>query len=171
MHPKIIAKQIIDFNKATFDNTLDTITALQDHSEKMVKLFLEKASLFPPEGKKVILEWMEACKKGKKDFKESVDDSFNNVEDFFVNSANAMGFSIYGLIEKTHQSVGEVTDKIKKVSTKVLDKSIQTNAIAADKNLKQKTIAKKEKAVEGKSGAGSAKAGHNIVKPLKNKKN
>ena len=44
MHPKMIAKQIIDFNKATFDNTFDALTALQDHSEKMVRLFLEKAN-------------------------------------------------------------------------------------------------------------------------------
>lgn len=167
MHPKLIAKQIIDFNKTTFDNTFDTINTLQDHSEKMVRLFLEKASLFPPEGKKVIMEWMEACKKGKKDFKESVDDSFKTVENFFINSANAMGFSIYGLIEKTHQSVGEVNDKIKYASLEVLDKSIQTDAIVPDKTLKQKTIVKKEKAVEDKSGAGSTKAGHKVVKPVK----
>lgn len=90
MHSKIIAKQIIDFNKAAFDSTFDAITALQDHSEKMVKLFLEKASFFPPEGKKVITEWMDAYKKGKKDFRESVDDSFKIVEDYFVDSANAI---------------------------------------------------------------------------------
>jgi hypothetical protein len=167
MHPKMIAKQIIDFNKAAFDNTFDTITALEDHSEKMVRLFLEKASLFPPEGKKVITEWMEAYKKGKKDFKESVNDRFKSVEDFFVDSANAMGFSDYGLIGKTDQSVGEVTDKIKKASIEVVDKSLQTSAIVAHKTLKQKTITKKEKVVEGKSGAGSSKAVRKVVKPVK----
>ena len=167
MHPKMIAKQIIDFNKATFDNTFDTITAIQDHSEKMVRLFLEKASFFPPEGKKVITEWMDAYKKGKRDFKESVDDSFKTVEDYFVNSANAMGFSIYGLIEKMDKSVGEVTDKIKKASIEVVDKTIQTRAIIADKTLNQNKIAKKEMVVGGKSGTGSAKAVRKAAKPVK----
>lgn len=167
MHLKMIAKQIIDFNKATFDNTFDTITALQDHSEKMVRLFLEKASLFPPEGKKVIAEWMEIYKEGKKDFKKSVDNSFKTVEDFFVDSANAMGFSIYGLIEKTDQSVEEVTDKIKKASIEVVDKSIQPIAIVADKAVKQGTIAKKETVAKGKTGTFSAKAVRKTAKPVK----
>ena len=156
MHPKMIAKQIIDFNKATFDNTFDALTALQDHSEKMVRLFLEKASLFPPEGKKVITEWVEAYKKGRKDFKESVDDSFKTVDDFFIGWANEMGFSIYGLMEKTDQSVREVTEKIKKASIEVVDKSIQSIAIVAAKAKKQNTIVKKKTVIAGKPGTGGA---------------
>ncbi len=167
MYPKIIAKQIIDFNKAAFDNTFDTITALQDHSERMVNLFLEKASLFPPEGKKVIAEWVEAYKKGKKDFKESVDDSFKTVEGYFVDSVNAMGFSGHGLLEKMDQSVEEVTDKIKKASNEIVDKFIQTSEIVSDKTMKQNTIAKKKKVIAGKNGAGSAKPAFKDVKPVK----
>jgi hypothetical protein len=167
MHPKTIAKQIIDFNKANFDNTFDAITALQDHSEKMVRLFLEKASFFPPEGKKVITEWMESYKKGKKDFKESVDDSFKTVEHFFVDSAGSMDFSVYELMEKTNQFEKEVTDKIENAFTEVIDKSVQTKAVVTGKTVKHKTIAKKETVVEGKPGAGPAKAVRKAVKAIK----
>jgi hypothetical protein len=167
MENKLIAKQIIDFNKTTFDNTFDAITVLQDQSEKMVNLFLQKASFFPPEGKKVIVEWMEAYKKGKKDFKQSVDDSFKTVEGFFVNLANARSFPIYGMIEKMDQSVKGVTNDIKKSQVEFVDKSIQAIATAADKDVKQNTIRKKKTIVEGKSGTGSAGPVRKTIKPVK----
>lgn len=167
MHSKIIAQRVIDFNKAAFDNTFDTIAALQDHSEKMVKIFLEKASLFPTEGKKVITEWIETYKRGQSDFKKSVDDSFKTVEDYFVGSANAMGLSVYGQIEKMHYSAGEDAEEIKKASSEIINRSIQTKAIVSENEIKQNIIAKKKKVVAGKNGVGLAKAARKFVKPIK----
>lgn len=167
MNPQMIAKQIIDFNKATFDNTFDTITLLQNHSEKMVGLFLEKATFFPPEGKKVIAEWMESYKKGRKDFKVSVDDSFKNVEDFFIGSVNVMGLSINGLMGKTDSCLSEFTDEIKKASVEVVDKSIQTVATVADEAVKQPVAMKKKTVIEGKSGTRIVKAVSKTAKAVK----
>jgi hypothetical protein len=152
MHPKMIAKQIIDFNKASFDNTFDTITAVQDHTEKMVELFLETATIFPEDGKKVISDWVKAYKKGRIDFKSAIDDSFKTVEEFFVNAANNMGFSFYGIVERTDKSMRDVTDKIKKASVEAVDRSIQTMATIAEKT------AKKQITASGKSGAGITSA-------------
>ena len=167
MNPKIIAKQIIDISKATFDHAFDTITLLQNNSEEMVGIFLEKATFFSPEGKKVIAECLDSYKKGRKDFKTSVDDSFKIVEDLFVGAANAMGFSIYGLVEKTDQSLREVTNEIKKASVQVMDKSIQTMANVADKALKQTVAVKKEKVIEDKPGPGKTKAIRRTVTTVK----
>ena len=167
MNPKMIAKQIIDFNKATFDHAFETITVLQNYSEKMVGIYLEKATFFPPEGKKVIVGCLELSKKGRKDFKTSVDDSFKTLEDLFVGAANTMGFSIYGLVEKTDQSLREVTNEIKKASVEVMDKSIQTIANVADKALKQTVAVKKGKVIEGKPGLGISKATRKTVKTVK----
>lgn len=104
MHPKTIAKQIIDFNKANFDNAFNAIIMLQDHSEQMVGLFLEKATFFPPEGKRVITEWLESYKRGSKDFKDVIDNSFKTVEDYFVSAANVMDFPVYGFANQADQS-------------------------------------------------------------------
>ena len=147
MHPQMIAKQIIDYNKATFDNTFDTIKVLQDHAEKTVELFLGKANLFPEEGKKVIIDWVKTYKKGREDFKSAVDDSFKTVESFSVDAANMLGYSLYGMIEKTDQSFRDVTHKIKKASVEVVDKSIQTMAVIADKAMLNRQIVGKAKAV------------------------
>lgn len=167
MHSKIIARRVIDFNKSAFDNTFDTIAALQDHSEKMVNFFLERASLFPPEGKKVITEWIDAYKRGQNNFKKSVDDSFKTVEDYFVDSANAMGFSIYGQMEKMYCSGREDADEIKKASSEIVDKAIRTKLIVLENATKQNIVAEKKKVVAGKAGVGFAKPAHKAVKPKK----
>lgn len=78
-----MAKQMIDFHKATFDNTFNAMVMLQDQNEKMVNTFLEQATWLPEEGKKVIDEWLKAYKKGRVDIKKLVDDNFKKVEDFF----------------------------------------------------------------------------------------
>jgi len=109
MNPKMIAKQIIDFDKAAFDKTFDALTAFQSHSEKMMNLFLEKTNLLPSEGKKVMREWMDAYEKGKNDFKESVDNSFKTIEHFLVGSAETADFSGYTPTEETAQSAKEAT--------------------------------------------------------------
>ena len=124
MHPKIIAKKIIDFNKANFDNTFDAITILQDHSEKMISLFLQQATLFPDEGKKVISQWLESYKKGRKDFKEAVDNHFQNVEKFFLEGGGAIGFTYCG----DEEGKGEFSDVFQKTPDKVLPEGAKKTA-------------------------------------------
>ena len=84
MEQKEITKQMIDFNKATFDNTFNAMLMLQEQTEKMVSTYLDQATWLPEEGKKVINEWAKAYKKGCEDFKEAVDENFKGVEDFFA---------------------------------------------------------------------------------------
>ncbi|MEW6374720.1 MAG: hypothetical protein AB1502_02890 [Thermodesulfobacteriota bacterium] len=89
MEQKQLIKQMIDFNKTTFDNTFNAITMLQDQAERMVNMFLEQATWAPEEGKKVLNEWINTFKKGREDFKKAMDESFKKVEDFFVKSEKA----------------------------------------------------------------------------------
>ena len=82
-----IAKQMIDFQKTTFDNTFSAMVMLQEQTERMASTLLDQATWMPEEGKKAINDWVSAYKKGREDFKKSVDDNFKKVEDFF-NSFN-----------------------------------------------------------------------------------
>jgi len=93
MHPNIVAKKIIEFNKSNFDNTFDAITILLEHTEKMVGLFLEQSTLFPKDGKDLILEWLKTYKKGRNDFKDSVDRNFKNVENLFACGSEPAAFA------------------------------------------------------------------------------
>lgn len=79
-----IAKQMVDFHKATFDNTFNAMSIMQEQTERMVSMFLEQSPWVPEEGKTAIQDWVKAYKKGRTDFKNSANDSFKKVEDFFT---------------------------------------------------------------------------------------
>jgi polyhydroxyalkanoate synthesis regulator phasin len=81
-----IFKQMIDFNKTTFDNSFNALVMLQEQTEKMVHSFLEQATWLPEEGKKVLNDWVSAYKKGCEDFKKTVDENFQKVDDYFVSA-------------------------------------------------------------------------------------
>jgi hypothetical protein len=82
MEPKEIMKQMIDFQKATFDNTFNGMLMLQDQTEKAMNTFLEQGAGIPVEGKKAVSEWVAACKKGRDDFKKAIDESFSKMKSF-----------------------------------------------------------------------------------------
>ncbi len=79
-----IAKQMIDFHKSTFDNTFNAMSILQEQTERMVNMFLEQSPWVPEDGRKVINEWVKTYKKGRSEFRTTVDDSFKKVDDFFT---------------------------------------------------------------------------------------
>ncbi len=84
MEPVKIAKQMIEFQKATFDNSFSAMGMVQEQAERMLNMSLEQATWLPEEGKKVIDEWIKAYKKGREDFKKTVDENFARVEAFFA---------------------------------------------------------------------------------------
>lgn len=101
MEQMAIVKQMIDFNKATFDNSFSAMVLVQEQTEKMVSTFIEQTPWLPEEGKKAIREWIKAYKKGRDDFKKYVDESFKQVEDFFAGT------------EKTKKTTTKKTPKAK----------------------------------------------------------
>ncbi len=78
-----MAKQMLDFQKATMNNNFNAIAMLQDQAERTVNMFVEQATWIPEEGKKILNDWMTACKKARDDFKKAMDESFAKVENFF----------------------------------------------------------------------------------------
>lgn len=87
MEPGKTAKQMIDFQKTTFDNTFNAMVSLQEQTEIMVNTIIDQSPWLPEEGKKVINEWLEAYKKGRNDFKKFVDENFKKVEEFFASQS------------------------------------------------------------------------------------
>jgi hypothetical protein len=87
MDQKTLFKQMIDFQKATFDNSFKAMTTLQEQGEKMVGMFLEQAPWLPAEGKKAITDWIGAYRKGRDEFKDAVEKNFSKVQDYFAGAA------------------------------------------------------------------------------------
>lgn len=79
-----MAKQMIDFNKTTYENAFNTLVMAQSQLERTTSMMLEQATWFPKEGRKAIDEWVKVYKNGRESFKNTVDESFKNVEKFFA---------------------------------------------------------------------------------------
>jgi polyhydroxyalkanoate synthesis regulator phasin len=83
METEKFAKQMIDFQKATFDNTFTAVTMLQDQAERMVNTVIDQATWLPEESRRVIDEMAGAYKKGRTDFKGAIDENFVKMADLF----------------------------------------------------------------------------------------
>jgi len=84
MDQKVILKQMIDFNRAAFENSFNAMVMLQEQSERLTTGLLDQATWLPEEGRKAIADWVAAYKKGREDFKAMVDENFSRVEQFFA---------------------------------------------------------------------------------------
>ena len=83
METEKFAKQMIDFQKTTFDNTFTAVTMLQDQAERMVNTVIVQATWLPEESRQVIDEMVGAYKKGRTDFKGVMDENFEKMTDLF----------------------------------------------------------------------------------------
>ena len=77
-------KQMLEFNQTAFNNTFNAMTALQDQFERAAKTVLEQATWLPAEGRQAIENYTETYKSACQTFKQQVDDSYKQVETFFV---------------------------------------------------------------------------------------
>jgi hypothetical protein len=84
-----IAKQMIDFQKTTFDNMYNSMVMLQDHTEKCANTLFEQATWIPEEGSRVVNQWSDIFKKGRHDFKLAMDDFFTKCDDLLTATKNA----------------------------------------------------------------------------------
>lgn len=84
MDQRDVIKQVLDFHKNTFNNGYNAMVMLQDQNEKILDGFLVQANWVPQDFKKVMNEWTSVYKKGRDEFKKTVDENFKRVEDYFA---------------------------------------------------------------------------------------
>lgn len=82
MDQKQIFKQMVDFNKGAFNNAYTAMVMVQDQTETLANTMLNQATWMPEEGRKAIHEWVDAFKKGREEYKKTVDEAFKKVEEF-----------------------------------------------------------------------------------------
>lgn len=76
-----IAKQVISFQKSLFDNTYNAVTAMQDNSENMMNGILKQFPWVTEEVKKPLNESIASIKKTRNDYKKTVDQGFDKLEE------------------------------------------------------------------------------------------
>jgi hypothetical protein len=83
MDPKKMIKQMVDFNKAVFENSFKGIAMFQEQIEKITKAMVDQATWLPEESKKALDGLAVAYKSNYDNFKTTVDDSFKKVDEYF----------------------------------------------------------------------------------------
>ena len=76
-------RQLVEFQKAAFEGTFDAIIAFQDQQEQYVNNLLDQSNALPEEGKEVVHEWIDTLKRGRDDFKSTLDKSYELIDQYF----------------------------------------------------------------------------------------
>lgn len=79
-----IGKEMIDFNKATFNNYFAVLGLFHDQAEKAVKTMVAQFPAFPEDAQKNMDYWMNACKQALDNSKNITDKSFQKMEEYFA---------------------------------------------------------------------------------------
>jgi glutamate/tyrosine decarboxylase-like PLP-dependent enzyme len=84
MDQKQMFKPMIEFNKAAFNNAFDITALVQDQFEKAANTALDQTNWLPAEGRKAIESWAELFRVGRKNFKQQMDNGFEQAEKLFI---------------------------------------------------------------------------------------
>jgi hypothetical protein len=78
-----LMKQWLAFQKMALDNAFLSMARMQDAVSEQVIACVEKNPLLPEEGRKAVLDWAAAYRRGRDEFRERVDASDRQAEAFF----------------------------------------------------------------------------------------
>jgi hypothetical protein len=80
METSKITKQVIDFQKTSFENWYSAISVLQDQAVSAMDMMLDQAYMIPEEGRSAIQGWMGLVQEERDRFKTYVDKGFTTLE-------------------------------------------------------------------------------------------
>jgi hypothetical protein len=75
---------IVDANKIAFQTWFQSLSAMQDQTEKMMHTLWNQAPVVPESSKKMFNEWVDMFKKGRENMKKTVDQGFDTWEQFLA---------------------------------------------------------------------------------------
>ncbi len=82
MDQKTLMKQLIEFNKTSFNNTYNTMIMMQEQAERMSSTLINHPTLLTDDGKKVIEDWVSLFKTKRHEYQDVVNENFKKLEDF-----------------------------------------------------------------------------------------
>ena len=90
MESKDKTKQMIDYHKAAFETYYKSVLMIQDQTTKALDNMLKQSPWIPAQTKSFINEWIGIYKKVTDDFKESVDQNYDKMDEFLSSTAEAV---------------------------------------------------------------------------------
>jgi DNA uptake protein ComE-like DNA-binding protein len=87
LNPENYVKQIISFQKTTFENSFAAVEMLQGQAEQMLTSAWRQAPWMPEESKVMMDHWIGALQEGRKSFRQSVREGFDRLEENLTQTA------------------------------------------------------------------------------------
>ncbi|MDE2851428.1 MAG: hypothetical protein OYL92_08625 [Acidobacteriota bacterium] len=72
-------RQVLEFQRAAFENGYDAIVALQDRQLELADRMMNQVPNLPEEARDLIQTWRGAAQEGQRQFKNTIDGSFDAV--------------------------------------------------------------------------------------------
>jgi len=79
-----MVKQMIDYHKAAFETSFNSVLMLQEQTTKALDNVLQQSPIIPAQTKAFINEWTNIYKKVNADFKEAADQNYSKLEKFLA---------------------------------------------------------------------------------------
>jgi polyhydroxyalkanoate synthesis regulator phasin len=77
-------KQLIDYQKAAFETSFNSVLMLQEQTSKVLDNMLQQSPWLPAQAKAFVSEWTNIYKKVTTDFKEAADQNYSKMEEFLI---------------------------------------------------------------------------------------
>jgi len=132
-------RQILDFNKKAFDDSFNVVITVQENTEKMTRIFWEKSSLIPEEGKKMVEDWAHTYRNGLEEFRTSVDERFKLVENYLLSATDQMESSFNTVVKSAGQKKPAESQPAKKVAADLKAASSRKPSVKKEKISRKKT--------------------------------
>lgn len=84
MEANKIAKQVINFQKMSFDSWFSTMSLMQDQAASAMNTMIDQARWMPQDGRDAVQNWMDVIKDERSRLKGYMDDSFVSMEKAFT---------------------------------------------------------------------------------------
>lgn len=75
-------KQLLEFNKTSFNNTYNTMLMMQEQAERMSSTLINHPTLLTDEGKNTIRDWVKVFKDKGVEYQDIVNSNFKKLEEF-----------------------------------------------------------------------------------------
>jgi hypothetical protein len=79
-----MVKQMIDYHKAAFETSFNSVLMFQEQTTKALDSILQQSPVLPAQTKAFMNEWTGIYKKATADFKEAADQNYSKLEEFLA---------------------------------------------------------------------------------------
>jgi hypothetical protein len=87
MDPKVMQRMMMESMYSGMRVAFDSMNSMQDQLERMWKMLLEQGGSIQKEGEKAFLEWMENMRKGREEFRRSLEEGIRKLEELMAEGA------------------------------------------------------------------------------------